>query len=386
MTSLYKSYKRSSINTSLIEKYDYFQNIKRFNNYEVIEDYLKKVKLNKDTCLTIKQENPTTYLLGDSLLLYKRIGTNSEYGVVYKCKNSNSKYKNIPDFTIKIQLNTRALKRETGIFIQLSEYGLSNKIPNLPILYKVIKCPKEIPKILFKRPDKAIEGGYTMILNELAAGDLRTFLTNKYTFVMDDRLWRNIYAQVFISLAILHSLGIKHNDAHDGNFLYHKINPGGCFHYDIDGTDFYIENLGFIWTSWDYGLISKIETHGDYIHDYMLTNLCMRKNDYFKQTSKYKNHDYYYEHEWGYLSTNVVVPSTIQKLQNKLWNLLGGYNKYNDIYIIKKKKLSEPLFLKEILNKGLFFSKTPIGEVLSSVKLTFPNFENPFYDNSNSFL
>ena len=82
------------------------------------------------------------------------------------------------------------------------------------------------------------------------------------------------------------------------------------------------------------------------------------------------------------------VPSSIEKLQNKLWNLLGGYNKYNNIYIIKKKKLPEPLFLKEILNKGLFFSKTPIGQVLSSVKLTFPKFnnDNSFYDNSNSFL
>jgi hypothetical protein len=113
----------------------------------------------------------------------------------------------------------------------------------------------------------------------------------------------------------------------------------------------------------------------------------MRKNDYYKQTYKFEQHDFYHEHQWGYLSRDVNVPSTIQILQNKLWALLGGYNKYNDIYIIKKKKLSEPLFLREILNKGLFFSKTPVGEVLSSVKLTFPDLKaNPFYDNSNSFL
>lgn len=382
MTSLYKS-PSHSFSLSLIKKYDYFENIKRFNDYKAIEGFLSKVKLNKDTCLKVEGDK---YLLGDSVLLYKKIGTESVYGVIYKCKNVNTKYKNIPFFTIKIQLNTNALKRETGIFIKLSQYGLDNKIPNLPILYKVIKCSDEIPRVLIKKADKALEGGYTMILNELAAGDLRTFLS-KYSNVIDDRLWRNTYAQVFMSLAILHSLGIKHNDAHDGNFLYHKINPGGCFHYEIDGIDFYIENLGFLWTSWDYGLISKIETHGDYIHDYMLTNLCMRKNDYYKQTYKFEQHDFYHEHQWGYLSRDVYVPSTIQTLQNKLWNLLGGYNKYNDIYIIKKKKLSEPLFLKEILNKGLFFSKTPIGEVLSSVKLAFPDFRsNPFYDNSNSFL
>lgn len=387
MATLYKSY--SINNQSSLIRYDYYQNIKRFNDYKLVEEFLKKIKLNKNTCLTVKKDRYDSYLLGDSLLLYKRIGTESVYGVVYKCKNVNDKYKNIPVFTMKIQLNTNALRRETGIFIKLSEYGLDHKIPNLPILYKVIKCSDEIPKLLIKRPDKATEGGYTMLLNELAAGDLRTFLSSKkYAYVMDDRLWRNTYAQVFISLAILHSLGIKHNDAHDGNYLYHKITPGGCFHYEIDGVDFYIENLGFLWTSWDYGLISKIESHGDYIHDYMLTNLCMRKHDYSKQTLQFENHDFYYEHQWGYLSRSVEVPSSIEKLQNKLWNLLGGYNKYNNIYIIKKKKLPEPLFLKEILNKGLFFSKTPIGEVLSSVKLTFPKFnnDNTFYDNSNSFL
>ena len=37
-----------------------------------------------------------------------------------------------------------------------------------------------------------------------------------------------------------------HNDAHWGNFLYHKVKPGGYFHYNI-------ENYGFLWIIWDYG-------------------------------------------------------------------------------------------------------------------------------------
>ncbi len=36
-----------------------------------------------------------------------------------------------------------------------------------------------------------------------------------------------------------------HYDSHWGNFLYHKIKPGGYFHYNIFGNDYYIENYGF---------------------------------------------------------------------------------------------------------------------------------------------
>ncbi len=46
-----------------------------------------------------------------------------------------------------------------------------------------------------------------------------------------------------------------HHDCHYGNFLYHLIEPGGYFHYNIYGTDYYIENLGYLWVIWDYGLI-----------------------------------------------------------------------------------------------------------------------------------
>ena len=46
-----------------------------------------------------------------------------------------------------------------------------------------------------------------------------------------------------------------HNDAHAGNFLYHRVKPGGYFHYNIYGKDYYIENIGYLWVIWDFGLI-----------------------------------------------------------------------------------------------------------------------------------
>ena len=50
-------------------------------------------------------------------------------------------------------------------------------------------------------------------------------------------------------------INAHHRDAHAGNFLYHKVKPGGYFHYNIYGQDFYLENIGFLWVIWDFGLI-----------------------------------------------------------------------------------------------------------------------------------
>ena len=206
-----------------------------------------------------------------------------------------------------------------------------------------------------------------MILNELASGDLRSFF--KTNLNISYELWRNIYEQLFISLVIIHSFGFIHNDAHDGNFLYHKIKKGGCFHYSINGIDYYIKNLGFIWTTWDYGKVMKFKNKGSYIYDYMLINLITRKNNYEKKTIEYLNHDWYNNKNWGYLNSKSIIPPVIEKFQEKLWNLLGGYNKYNDIYILKKRKMTEDIFLKYLLDKGLLFSKKPDGKILSSVKI-----------------
>ena len=359
-----------SLSNSL-EPYEYYKNNERFNKYLKIQNFLKKVKLNKNTCLN-SNDNEKTYLLGKSILLGKQIGSKSKYGVVYKCKNLNPEIKGIPIFTIKVQLNTNALNREVKILSQLSRFGLKYKIPNLPILYKVIKCPINSELKLFETVNKkTIKNGYTMIINELASGDLYTFLTKKYLYQLTEELWRNLYEQLFMSLAILHSFGISHNDAHGGNFLYHKIKKGGCFHYKINGKDYYIKNLGFLWTTWDYGKISQLKNKGFYIYDYMLVNLITRKNNYKKINYEYTNHEWYNNKPWGYLNPNANVPPSIERFQDELWEQLGAYHKNNDIYMIKNKKMPEHKFLKYFLDKGLLFSKKPTGKILSSVSFNF---------------
>ena len=58
-----------------------------------------------------------------------------------------------------------------------------------------------------------------------------------------------------------------HNDCHIGNFLYIKIpvpKKKEFFKYNIFGKDIYIENLGFLWTTWDYGFAKPYNINYNY--------------------------------------------------------------------------------------------------------------------------
>ena len=118
-----------SLSASL-EPVNYYKNNERVNKAKRIYDYLNKIKLNSDnTCLSINPNKDNSYLLGESILFGKQIGSKSKFGVIYKCKNINPKIKKIPLFTAKIQLNTNALNREVKSLQNLSNYGILFLIP-----------------------------------------------------------------------------------------------------------------------------------------------------------------------------------------------------------------------------------------------------------------
>lgn len=373
--------------SSSLKSYDYLNSsnkIKRFIDYDIIKKYLKDVKIKSKECIT-PYKISNKYLLTNNLILYKKIGSKSVYGVIYKCKNRNKSFSNIPVFTAKLQLKTSAVKREVSILTYLSNFAIKYKVPNLPIIYKSIECnkiyhnDKSYPDILANASKN--HKNYSLILNELAAGDLHNFLNYKYYNLLTIELWRNLYEQIFISLAILHSLGINHNDSHDGNFLYHKIKPGGCFHYKINNIDYYIKNLGFLWTSWDYGIAGKLYNQTSYIYDYMSVNSIFRKDNISEYTEKFKNHPYYknFKH-WGYLHKKVNVPPQIELLQYLIWDCLEKTKPYPDVELMNK-KITEDLWLKHFRDSNLLFSKTPCGNILSSVVINFKPFTgNGRYD------
>ena len=178
-----------------------------------------------------------------------------------------------------------------------------------------------------------------------------------------------------MSILLLHSLNIIHNDTHYGNFLYIKIKEGGCFHYKINDDDYYIENIGYIWMIWDFGNsreLSKV-SKGLFIEDYMLINLFMRKRDLEMEKNKdFNNHNIYGNNDRyaGYMDDTITIPNSIIKLQEKLWKHLGELINHYSVIITHRKNLTEYLWFKYFIDNNLLFSKTPIGDIISSVIIT----------------
>jgi serine/threonine protein kinase len=117
---------------------------------------------------------------------------------------------------------------------------LQNFIQNYPITYSMNLCKNNDKKktidIYLERMDGSID--------ELIYKD---DITNK--------LLENIFVQCFISVvSAQHLLGLIHKDIKSQNFLYKKIPVGGHWVYNFRGTEYYIENLGYIVFLNDFGV------------------------------------------------------------------------------------------------------------------------------------
>ena len=344
-------------------------------NNKILLAYLEKN--NKKNCLELT-DTAKQYKLNNNILLYKQIGSKSAFGIVYKSKiigndNDNSNDK-MPKFVCKIQLLTKQFKQELLIFEKLSTYALKNNIYHFPILYSSSICNNIIrndkyPELLEKAKNNFKK--YSIILYELANGDLKSFIY-KYADKLTTKIWKNIYEQIFMLIYLFHSLDLFHGDTHDGNFLYTKIKPGGCFHYKINDVDYYIENIGYKWMIWDYGhtrLLSKL-TKILFFNEYKLINICLRKFDKtINDNKEFKASNFYKNLKAGYLIENAIIPLEIKNLQNEIWEHLGALNnKYIVDYIYNQNKTEHDWF-KYFIDNNLLFSKVPIGPIISSIKI-----------------
>jgi len=231
------------------------------------------------------------YRIGNKIVLKKQIGTQSAFGIIY-LSSFRDTYNKIFKYAVKIMTETTNNNKEIIILKDLTKAVLNHKCPHFPIIYATLKCNKNIKDIqssYVKSSDNKIErnqindinnypklirdnyktNNIIFALNELANGDLKTFLEKYY---MDFYLLQNTLVQVYLSLLFFYQeTNCFHNDSHWGNFLYHKVKPGGYFHYKIFGEDYYLENLGFLWVVWDFGLAKSFKTlKGTY--DYI--NVC----------------------------------------------------------------------------------------------------------------
>lgn len=311
----------------------------RFKNYKIINKFIDiNVKKSTDSCLIHAQKsNHYLYSFNNNIFLIKQIGMNSSDATIFLTiiKISNKKYKLVTKVQLFKNLN------EFELLNKSTNYAIKNKNIHLPLVYNFLKC-NEFNKFDMLLPKKLISqhhiisDTYYSIFAELASGDIITY--TKDILVSSYYLY-NAIAQCFISIISCHNAGIFHRDAHAGNFLYHKIEPGGCIRYKYKNLVFYIENIGYNWVIWDFGRstninilnINKIfDDFKAYIESYFIDSSSFRLSSLFPQS-------------------NIDI----------IYKLLDIITDMRDDYLI----------IVEILKNNLLFLHEPIGKVLMTVNL-----------------
>ena len=251
----------------------------RIKYYTLLKQVLKIDEKRKNYCMRLykyNSDNKPIFRIGNNIILKKQIGSDSKNGIIY-LSSFRDKTNKIFKYAIKLMLVNKANTLEIKILEQLTKALLEHKCPHFPILYSNLTCEKfdnfnlgssyvksnsNSNNITKKQIENIINypeiirrnyknRNFYFMLNELANGDLKMFIIKYHK---DGNLIQNALAQVYLSLLFFYKITLNvHNDAHWGNFLYHKVKPGGYFHYKILDNDYYLENLGFLWVIWDFG-------------------------------------------------------------------------------------------------------------------------------------
>jgi hypothetical protein len=252
--------------------------IDRINYFLIIRNYILSIK-EKNNCMKLynidEKTNKPIYRIGRNIILDRQIGSDSAYGIVFLSHfKSNVKYgtkfDKINKFAVKITDQINENKIELLVLKELTKKVIELKCPHFPINYGSLECnstPK--PKISDdylvvkgKQGDKKLYPKFInknrllyIQINELATGDLYNNLISR-----ENKDLPNSFVQILLSMMFFHKyINAHHSDTHEGNFLYHKIKPGGYFHYNLYGTDYYLENKGYLWVIWDFGSITPFQ-------------------------------------------------------------------------------------------------------------------------------
>jgi hypothetical protein len=384
---IYKKYLKKCNNDitskklSSIDKNKLITEKERKEDYSNIMKYFHKIKLNSDDCINLTKTHGK-YIINNDILLYQRIGSESSYGVIYKAKNNNKDFNNIPNFVIKLQLMSNALKVELNILNKLVIIQKKHLIPIFPLIYFTTICKigvKDLnyPSVIVSKGNSNIP--YSMILYEIGICDLTQLLNNNTKF--SEKEWKNCYEQMWMSILLYHNLfNVLHRDTRADNFIYRKIKPGGCFCYIINGTSYYIENLGNVFMLWDFAVSKKLnKSNSSWLLDYSFIHSATNNyNKIIMLSKEYKNSAFFSNDAIflqnsstvsddepkskiirGYLNKSVKVPPSIVELQNKL----GDHIYYRGFL---QTKCTEFEWFKILLDNNILFSKIPIGNVIST--------------------
>lgn len=241
----------------------------RVHNLKVMRKYLSMISpcivssnLTSNMLALVKNDKG---IFHDKIYFNKQIGSESAYGVAYL----NTGVDNGSRLVFSAKITTDKNKNEMDLLKKMSNAVQNHVTPNFPVIYKILHCKNVKEKkhnsyIDIRGINDIIKNSrYYVVLNELASGDLFHFLEKMKHSEIE---YESVIFQVFIALRTFHiQTNHIHNDAHYGNFLYHKIDKGGYWHYRYNKTDIYVPNTGYLLVVWDPGLARKIEPNTEYM-------------------------------------------------------------------------------------------------------------------------
>jgi hypothetical protein len=338
----------------------------RINYYKILTKYLKDYKtVSKNNCL--KNYKQKFFRIGKRIIINKKLGE-GVYGIVFNAyfrpDIKNKEYGKALKMAVKLSEYTIENQKEADIYEKISKYVIQNKCPHFSIFYGVLLCDTldltsddetessslinsqskqslNINKYEYNNLDLFQKKEYFLTLTELADGTLYNFLIsrNLKKFIYDNYkiedtiennyiikymkldIKYNCVIQCMMSIVFFHKLmKYSHDDSHFNNYLFHKIKPGGYFHYNIYGVDYYLKNVGVIIILNDFGLIEKLT----------LKNL---------------------HHDFIFLSNGIENLTIINFIKKNIFNEINNNNKKQKTYLDFIKKSNKQLSLEQLEDK-----------------------------------
>jgi len=208
---------------------------------------------------------------------------------------------------------------------------------------------------------------YHLNLNEIASGDMRMFMNDKAN--MQSNKSTNALAQIFLSILSLHNLGYYHNDAHTGNFLYHRIKPGGYIKHTVYGENLYLENMGYLWVIWDFGR-SHAKDDEWFLSDYPTFYYDIEYlRDYFRIINGFMNVSSGITGIKGWVDDDTQIHKDTKDIVQTIFDIRS--------IMVKNKKQLEKTGLRDIKNQTQLLEKTFFREITKQSKLFIKEDELP---------
>jgi hypothetical protein len=213
-----------------------------------------------------KNENPFDRILKETII-FEKMGNESKYGEIYKGKISCIKNNNL--ISIKkialslIDLEIFLKNQHYNKNIIFSEKTIWREMYLLKLCTKLLKHKKTVHLPLHYffvyssnndwNKDISKNSPHIYSFNELANEDLKSW--SKINHTIEE--WKSCFLQIFFSIYCLqYYSGFLHNDLHWGNVLVFNIPKGGYWTYKINNNEYYIQNEGYLFTIWDFGMSS----------------------------------------------------------------------------------------------------------------------------------